>query len=152
MLWLAVAQLNQVMYWAHVHSCCRFGHWCLDGSGLNEGGVAGIIVAGILAMAVMGTLMWLAVATLRRWDTPDPVARAAAQAQKDAVEVRTRSVALQGQQCMPSSARHEKSLGSHTWNAAVAGCGRSAKMGHTRPCGTCSCTGSEGCCGGANGP
>ena len=38
---------------------CRFGHWCLDGSGVNKGGVAGIIVAGILAMAVMGTLIWL---------------------------------------------------------------------------------------------
>ena len=74
------------------HACsCRFGHWCLDRSGLSKGGVAGIIIAGVVVLAGTAVLLTLLVRTLKRWDTPDPVARAAEAARLQALEVQYRS-------------------------------------------------------------
>ena len=71
-------------------SCaCRFGRWCLDRSGLSKGGVAGIIVAGVVVLAGSTALLAMLVRTLKRWDTPDPVARAAEAARLQALEVGT---------------------------------------------------------------
>ena len=49
--------------------------------------MAGIIVGCAVALAGLAVLLTLAVRTLKRWDTPDPVARAAEAARLQALEV-----------------------------------------------------------------
>ena len=53
--------------------------------------MAGIIIAGVVVLAGTAVLLTLLVRTLKRWDTPDPVARAAEAARLQALEVQYRS-------------------------------------------------------------